>query len=307
MLTRRMLSIVAAGLCSAALSLPALADGKKGTAVIKGKVVLDAAATAPKIKPLDMKADAVCAKAHDKAQPDEGLIVYASEGNAVPFVFVYVKKGIDDKYDVPEEPVVLDQKGCMYVPHVMGMIAGQGLDILNSDPVNHNVHSLAARNPKFNFAQPNQGMKKELRGKDTFTRPEVMIKVKCDVHGWMASYIGVVSHPFFSVTKSHQNDGGDKAARGTFEIKELPAGKFELEFWHENLGVVTQEVEVADGETKEIEVKIGGKKALAPTVREIELSAADDSNKSLKDSCCTKQKPADAKCHDEAPKAEVTK
>ncbi|HWL94057.1 MAG TPA: carboxypeptidase regulatory-like domain-containing protein, partial [Phycisphaerae bacterium] len=265
MFTRGILSVSAACLCAALLTSPAVADGKKGTAVIKGKVVLDEATPPPKIKPLDMKADATCQKQHATPQADQGLIVYKDQGNAVPYVFCYVKKGADEKYDVPATPVVIDQKGCVYHPHVMGMIAGQGMDILNSDPVNHNIHSLAKKNPQFNFAQPQQNMKKELRGNDTFTKPEVMAKVKCDVHGWMSSYVGVLTHPFFSVTKDHEAaPKGKEAERGTFEIKELPAGKYEIEFWHETFGVVTQEVEVKDGETKELTVKIGGKKALAP-------------------------------------------
>ncbi|MBK8269666.1 MAG: hypothetical protein IPK83_15770 [Planctomycetes bacterium] len=151
----RQIMMWAACIATAAMAMPVLADGKKGTAVIKGKVVLDSTATAPKIKPLDMKADAVCAKEHSKPVPDQGMIVYASEGNGVPFVFVSIKKGITDKYDAPEKPVVIDQKGCMYHPHVLGMIAGQGMDIINSDNVNHNIHSLAQKNPQFNFAQPN--------------------------------------------------------------------------------------------------------------------------------------------------------
>ncbi len=292
---RSIMSCALACLCSAAVVLPAVADGKKGTAVIKGKVVLDGSVTPPKIKGLSMSADTVCDKAHPKAQPDQSLIVYTSEGNAVPYVFVQITKGITDKYDAPETPVVLDQKGCMYHPHVMGMVAGQGLDITNSDPTNHNIHSLPKKNTSFNFAQANVGMKKELRGKDTFNKPEI-VKIKCDVHGWMAAYVGVVAHPFFAVTKDHeQAPKGKEAERGTFEIKDLPAGKYELEFWHETFGAATQEVEVKDGETKEIEVKIGGKKAQAPTVREVEVaSVSSESNESSKPTCCSSAK-TDAK------------
>lgn len=271
-------------------ALPAAADGPTGTAVIKGKVVLEG--TPPKMKALSMSGDAVCAKAHKKKVPAQGLIVYKQQGNAVPYVFVYVKKGISGKYDVPEEPALIDQVGCMYTPHVFGMIAGQELHIRNGDPVNHNIHSLAKKNKAFNFAQPNKGMVKKLAGAATFTRPEVMIKVKCDVHAWMSCYVGVLSHPFFDVTKSHL-DTKDKAARGTFEIKDLPAGDYVLAAWHEKFGRVTQEVSVKDGETKEIEFKVGSKSALAPTARTVELASAGGQGQAGK-SCCQAKDAAKA-------------
>jgi plastocyanin len=247
--------------------------GEKGTAVIKGKVVYEGT-----VKPVvvQMNAKPECETLNkDKKPPvvDPGKLVYAKDGNAVPDVFVYAAKGVKDKWDAPKEPVVLDQKDCMYVPHVMGMIAGQPIKIINSDPLNHNVHSLAGKNPQFNFAQSNKGMEKVLEGNDTFTKPEVGVKIKCDVHSWMSCYAFVLTHPFFDVTKGHLNDGGDNAKRGAFEIKELPAGKYTIEAWHENFGQLTQEVEVKDGETKEIEFKYSEKKAKAPEVREVILGA----------------------------------
>ncbi|MEK6643420.1 MAG: TonB-dependent receptor [Planctomycetota bacterium] len=238
----------------------ARADNEKGTAVVKGKVVFEGEAADPKPLP-KMDADAVCSKAHAKPQADQGTIVYKKDGNTIPFVFVYVKSGLKGKYDAPAEPVTLDQSGCMYHPHVLGMVAGQTIQIKNSDPTNHNIHSLAKKNPQFNFAQPNAGMVKELKTGDTFNKPEIMVKIKCDVHAWMSSFIGVCTHPFFDVTKNHENDGGDKTKRGTFELKNLPAGEYELEAWHENFGTVTQKVTIKDGETKEIEFKMGPKKS----------------------------------------------
>jgi len=234
----------------------ALADNEKGTAVIKGRVVFDGDPGKPRALPA-MTADAVCAKAHTKALPDQGTIVYTKDGNAIPYVFVYVKNGIKGKYDPPAEPIVLDQQGCIYHPHVQGMVAGQAIDIKNSDPTNHNIHSLPKKNTSFNFAQPNQGMVRKLVGKDTFNKPEIMIKVKCDVHAWMSSYIGVCAHPFFDVTKSHDDHKAEGAQKGSFEIRNLPAGDYELEFWHENFGTVTQKVSVKDGETRELTVKMG--------------------------------------------------
>jgi hypothetical protein len=244
-----------------ALSLVATqarADNEKGTSAIKGKVVF--AGDPPDAKSLPaMNADAVCAKAHSKALPDQGTIVYKKDGNTIPYVFVYVKGGLKGKYDAPKEPVTIDQKGCVYHPHVFGMVAGQPINIKNSDPTNHNIHSLAKKNPQFNFAQPNQGMVKELKSGDTFNKQEIMVKIKCDVHAWMSTFVGVCAHPFFDVSKSHDDHGAQGAQRGTFEIKNLPAGEYEVEAWHESFGTATQKVAVKDGETKEIEFKLGPK------------------------------------------------
>jgi len=271
---KRLLSaIVAAWVAGAMMTQPVHAEGATGTAVLKGKISYKG--DPPKIKPIKMTGDAHCQK--QKTQPDQGTIVYKEQGNAIPYAFVYIKKGVDGKFDAPSDPVVLDQKGCMYHPHVFGMIAGQPLKILNSDPTNHNVHSLAKKNPQFNFAQPNEGMVRMLESKDTFTREEIMVKIKCDVHAWMSTYVGVMGHPFFGVSLSHENDGDNKDARGTYEIKNLPAGEYEVACWHENFGEMSQKIKIADGETKELNFEYGGSAAVTPpNVREVQLGSADD-------------------------------
>ena len=282
---RGLLSSLAICFGCSMLAQVALADGPKGTSIIKGKVVFGGAPKKP--KPIKMNAVAACAAMNKKAVPDQGTVIYTKQGNAVPFVFVYVKKGIKGKYDPPAEPVVIDQKGCMYTPHVFGMIAGQGMDIKNSDPTNHNIHSLAKKNRQFNFGQPQQNMIKKLRGKGSFTRPEVMVRIKCDVHSWMSTYCGVMTHPFFDVTKSHF-DTTNKDERGTFAINELPAGDYELEAWHEKFGKITKKVTVGDGETKEVEFVIGGNASLPTSARTVEL-AANQSQKAPP-ACCAKKK-----------------
>ncbi len=151
-------------------------------------------------------------------------------------MFVYVKSGISGTYPPPAAPAVIDQKGCTYHPHVFGMVAGQSLDILNSDDTLHNIHSLPEKNESFNLGMPVKGMKYTKK----FDKPEVMIHIKCDVHGWMSAYCGVVPHPFFSVT----------AADGTYAIKNLPAGTYTIEAWHEKLGTQTQQVTVGATESK---------------------------------------------------------
>jgi hypothetical protein len=134
--------------------------------------------------------------------------------------------------------VTLDQKGCQYRPHVFGVQVGQNIDIVNSDATMHNVHALPNTNQEFNFGQPIQ------KQKDTkfFTAREVMVRFKCDIHGWMSAYAGVLEHPYFAVT----------APSGSFELKNVPAGTYTVEAWHEKLGTQTQSVTLGDRESREI-------------------------------------------------------
>jgi plastocyanin len=150
-----------------------------------------------------------------------------------------VKDGLGDyAFDAPAEPVKLDQQGCRYVPHVVGVRVGQPVEISNSDETTHNIHSLPETNREFNLAQYQKGQKNV----ETFTVSEVMIPLKCDLHSWMRAYIGVVEHPYFAVTT-----GG-----GKFELKNLPPGTYTVEAWHEKAGTQTQRVTVGEKETKEI-------------------------------------------------------
>ncbi len=266
-------------------------DGAPG--IIKGRVVFDGDPAS--VARINMAGNAQCVAVHRakgnldaKGQPkvpDPGQVVYKDHGNALPYVFVYIKRGIDKRYDPPDKPVVLDQVGCMYEPHVFGMIAGQALDIRNTDPLNHNVHSLAKKNPAWNFAQPAPGTR-QMRGADTFTQPEVMVKIKCDVHGWMSSFCGVLTHPFFDVTKDHvrfpKEVPGNAQKWGTFEIKEVPPGDYLLEAWHERFGTATQSVSLKPGETKEIEFRLGGRPGAAAPSRRVILASDANSRPSTR-------------------------
>ncbi|OGW81749.1 MAG: hypothetical protein A2Z83_02985 [Omnitrophica bacterium GWA2_52_8] len=208
---------------------------------ITGKANFSGQAPAPEA--ISMNADPACAAAH--ASPPLDLSVVVNPDNTLQNVFVYVKSGLEGKtFDLPAEAVTLDQKGCMYYPHVFGIRAGQSLEIVNSDPTLHNVHNLATNSKEFNLGMPIQGMKL----KKTFEQPEIMVKFKCDVHPWMHAYIGILEHPFFSVT-------GDS---GTFEIKDLPPGTYTVGAWHEKYGVQEQTVTVGDGETKAVDFNFQG-------------------------------------------------
>lgn len=205
-------------------------------ATITGKVAFEG--EKPKPRQIRMDAEASCAALHKEPVYAEEVVV--NDNNTLQYVFVYVKEGLGDKvFETPKEPAILDQKGCVYHPHVFGVQANQPVKILNSDPTTHNIHPVPANNREWNTSMSPGGAPLER----TFPREEVMIPVKCNVHPWMKSYIGVLKHPFFSVT------GKD----GTFEIKGLPPGEYTIEAWHEKLGTVTQKVTVAAKESKTVD------------------------------------------------------
>jgi len=202
-------------------------------ATITGTIKLEG--DAPKAEAIKMNADPVCMR-EGKGTTTEFFVT--GEGGALQNVFVYVKDGLGNRtFQAPEQAVVLDQRGCHYRPHVFGVMVGQPLEIINSDPTLHNVHAMPKSNQEFNTGQPIQGMKFN----HTFTTREVMVPFKCDVHGWMNAYAGVLDHPFFAVTD----------ASGKFELKGLPPGTYTIEAWHEKLGPMTQSVTVGEKESKE--------------------------------------------------------
>lgn len=217
-------------------------DPATGTAEIKGTVKFTG--EAPKRKPVDMGAEAGCAAKHPEPQLSESVIV---NGNgSLKNVFVYVKQGLEGyAFKPPADPVVLNQNGCMYVPHVAGVMVGQPFRILNQDDWAHNVHGMPKQNSDFNFGQPKAGVTNDV----TFTTPEILVRVKCDIHGWMSAFVGVVSHPYFAVT-------GDD---GSFSLKGLPPGDYVIEAVHEKLGKVTQNVKVGDKESKAVDFTIEAK------------------------------------------------
>jgi hypothetical protein len=213
------------------------------SASITGRVAFDGGA--PKQKKIKTDADPKCAEMHaDTPLVSEEVVVNAN--GTLKNVFVYVKGGLEGKtFETPKTPVEIDQEGCQYRPHVFGMMAKQPLKIKNSDDTLHNIHAMPAKSKEFNIGQPNKGMETTR----TFAEPEVMVHFKCDVHPWMSAYVGVLSHPFYSVS-------GDD---GTFAIKNLPSGEYVIEAWHEKYGTQTQKIKVGDGEAKTADFKFAAK------------------------------------------------
>ena len=235
--------LIATTLLTISLSMPVRAQdavpaGELGTATIKGAVTLTTAA--PAAAGVEMGSDPQCA-AHAATTADD-LVVDGNGG--VQWAFVHVSEGVTGKYPVPKKPVLLDQEGCMYSPHVFGAQVRQKILIKNSDAMLHNVHAMPEINREFNLAMP----KKDMQIPRKFKKPEVMVHIKCDVHSWMHSYVGVTTHPFYAVS----------GADGAFSIGELPAGTYTVQAWHETLGTATQQVTVVDGGTADVNFAFGG-------------------------------------------------
>jgi plastocyanin len=200
-------------------------------ATVDGTVKFDG--TAPKPSKIDMSQDPAC-KGTNEA---ENIVV---SGGDLANVFVYVKDGLGSRtFDVPKDAVVLDQSGCKYHPHVLGVMAGQTVDIKNDDMTTHNIHPTPKDNREWNESQPPSSPAIE----KNFAREEIMLPVKCNQHPWMKMYINVVKTPFFAVT--------DKS--GKFEIKGLPPGDYTIAFVHEKLGEQDQKVTVGPKETKTVD------------------------------------------------------
>lgn len=199
--------------------------GNEGS--LSGLINFSGAAPAP--KKLQMDSDPVCAQKSTDAVSEEIIV----QDGKLQNVFVYVKSGLpQNTFTASSQEVVLDQVGCRYVPHVLGIQTNQPLKILNSDATSHNVHPVAKKNREWNENQYPSAppiVKK-------FPLEEVLIPVKCNQHSWMKAYIGVLSHPFFAVS------GPD----GSFTIKGLPPGEYELEAWHEKLGAKMLKISVKE-------------------------------------------------------------
>jgi len=258
------------------------------SADITGKAKLDG--KAPEAKEINMSGVAECKAMHSDPVYEEQVV--ADESGNLANVVVYIKA--DDPAalggEAPKEAAVLDQKGCMYEPHVLAMMVGQELKVKNDDPFLHNVHSLAQTNPAFNFGQPNKDPGKPVEP----PKAAENIKVKCDVHPWMNAYIIVLEHPFFAVSKED----------GSFTIKGTPPdGDYTLAAWHESLGTQEAKVTVKDGKAELAEpITFKAQGAAAPAQENgVRLASLQTEKKGDGNcACCTEKGAADGKLADGA-------
>ena len=201
---------------------PATAGSVQGKVAFIGKV--------PPHKKIDMSEDPQCASLHKTPVFDDSIA--AARDGSLANVFVYVKQGLEGKkFEPPSQPATIDQKGCWFIPRVLGIETGQTLDVTNSDPVTHNIHPRPHLNREWNQSQ-GPGSEPLAR---RFMTPEIMIRVKCNIHSWMHAWIGVVDNPYFAVTGTN----------GSFELNNLPPGNYTIEAWQEDLGTQQQQVTVA--------------------------------------------------------------
>jgi hypothetical protein len=213
---------------------PAVDPATAGT--VTATVKFDGPAPAPEM--ITITGDPKCVSEQGAPQrPGETIVV--GDNQALQNVFVYVKDGLGAfGFPLPTEPVLLDQDKCRYSPRVVGVRVGQPLKIQNSDPLLHNVRSNAVINQAFNKSTPLEGVSFT----HTFATREVMVPFKCDVHGWMSAYIGVLDHPYFGTT----------ATDGRVVLGNLPPGTYTIEAWHESLGTKTQQITIGAKETKDV-------------------------------------------------------
>ena len=186
---------------------------------------------------IDMGMDPGCTIATKQANLSQQYL--AGKGGGLENVYVYIKEGLEgSNFAVPVSPVVLDQKGCRYEPHVLALMAGQTLRVLNSDPTMHNVHAQprAPSNSQWNVSQMPKGAPIET----TFHDAEVMMPFKCNQHPWMKAYVNVGTNPFYAVSD----------ASGNFEITGLPPGEYTITAVHEVLGEQTQKITVTAKENR---------------------------------------------------------
>ncbi len=226
--------------CAASLAAGITQNGMKvdpaTTGTVSGRVIFDGVPRAR--AKLRVDANPYCLNTVGPTVLSEAVVT--GDRGALRNVFVYVKDGLDKNYsfDLPPAVAMLDQHGCQFAPHVMGVQVGQPLVIVNSDATLHNVHGHTAANQPFNIGQPMAGMRSEF----TFTKEEVMIPLKSDIHSWMSAYVGVLPHPFFAVS-------GDD---GSFTIGGVPSGSYVIEAWHETLGTTSEQVVVNAGQTSSV-------------------------------------------------------
>lgn len=219
----------------------AQAGRRSGTGAITG--IIRFQGNKPALQQIYMNKDPECVR------ENQGRKVYTQDGavnanGTLPYVFVYIKSGaLKASYPPPKKPVILDQQGCIFVPHVLGIMVGQSLKVLNSDFTTHNVHVEPKNNPAWNQSQPPGAAPFEKK----FAHRETMITAKCNMHPWMRAYIGVVSNPYYDVT----------GPGGNFSLNKLPAGEYTLEAWTATFGTQEKTVTVRPGETARIEFTFG--------------------------------------------------
>jgi plastocyanin len=234
---------------------PRTLDAQGATGTIAGRIRLTGPAPASTI--IRMGGDPRCSRAAGGRRITQDVVLKSADGGLAN-VFVSLQGSF--KAAPSPQPVTIDQKGCVFVPRVVGAQVGQTLQISNSDATGHNVHSLSEKGNVFNVSQPKQGMVNRFQLKSD----ELVMRIRCDIHSWMISYVGIVPHPYFSVS----------AMDGAFTIQRVPAGRHTIQTWHEAYGRLTKTVDVKPGQTVTVDFGYTGKeKPSAAALQDLTLPA----------------------------------
>jgi len=249
-------AVVAAAILAAGVGIaPRTLDAQGATGTITGRIRLSGPAPANTI--IRMGGDPRCSRAAGGRRITQDVVLKSADGGLAN-VFVSLQGSF--KAAPSPQPVTIDQKGCVFVPRVVGAQVGQTLQISNSDATGHNVHSLSEKGNVFNVSQPKQGMVNRFQLKSD----ELVMRIRCDIHSWMISYVGIVPHPYFSVS----------AMNGAFTIQRVPAGRHTIQTWHEAYGRLTKTVDVKPGQTVTVDFGYTGKeKPSAAALQDLTLPA----------------------------------
>ena len=212
------------------------------TGSISGKILFQG--KAPGLQPINMDKDPVCAAAETAPMlPEDGGV---NSNGSLPNAFVYISGGAGNlKTSAPPNSVTLTQKGCMFDPHVLGIMVGQPLQVVTDDPTAHNIH-LTAKDGNRDWNVTQQPGTTSVTTK--FTHPAIMVPVHCNIHPWMAAYVGVVTNPYYAVTSDD----------GSFVIKNVPPGEYTLSVWTATFGTQQHSVTVRAGESAKLDFTFTG-------------------------------------------------
>lgn len=229
--------LVAAALAAEATAPPPV---QAATGTIKGRVKL--AGKLPGNSVIRMGVDPKCSEMNKGKQVVQEAVKAAADGSLAN-AFVRLE-GTFPATPAPAAPAVLEQRGCVYSPRVLGVRVGQNLEIRNADNLLHNVHSVSNRSNQFNFGQARAGVSNTFKMKDE----EVLLRIGCDIHRWMTAYVGVVNNPYFAVTD----------AAGAFQIDKVPPGTYTIDVWQERFGVLKKTVKVTAGAVSAVDFSYTG-------------------------------------------------
>ena len=248
-----MRSVVYSLVLCLAFAVEVAAQANSGT--IKGHVRLTGKLPGNPI--IRMGMDPMCARINAGKRILQEYVVATVDGNLAN-VFVRLQGNVPQT-PVSTQPVVIDQRGCVYAPRVVGVRVGQILQIKNNDALMHNVHGLSGKDNSFNVGQSGAGMVYQWKAKNE----EVMLHLKCDVHNWMNAYIGVVTNPYFAVSDT----------TGAFQIDKVPPGTYTLQAWHERFGATTKTVTVKAGAVTTIDFTYTGNEKSMFGMPEVHVAA----------------------------------